>query len=73
MSPLPAEQLAAQKRSARDKRKFVKVTHGGSSCVCTPVEAAAILSESEHPDEYSAIDVWMTQHAFEELPDFGGW
>lgn len=73
MSNRTTEQLAAQKRVATDKKRFVKLTYGRESCVCLPDEAEYMLDGEEDPSQFRREDVWMTEAEYEALPEFGGW
>lgn len=70
---MTTEQLAAQKASARDKRRFVKLTMYGSSCTVRPEEVADMMEGREPDDPMTQTDVWMTQAEYEALPEFMGW
>lgn len=67
---LPVTQLAAEKAAKRDKHRFIKIFWDGHSCICEPHEVADMLDGC---DGAKVTEVWMTQEAFEALPDFGGW
>jgi hypothetical protein len=67
---LPAEELQRQKAAARDKKRFVKVTFDGSSCICEPQEVGDM---ADGCDGAVLTDVWMTEAEWEALPEFTGW
>lgn len=64
------EQLQAQKAAARDKKRYVKITWDGQSCICEPRDAVEMASGS---DGAVLTDVWMTPDEWEALPEFAGW
>jgi hypothetical protein len=68
---MKTEELQAQKAAKRDKQRYMRVSHCGSSCVMEMHEAAALLTDA--PGVYDSAEVWMTRTEFEALPDFGGW
>lgn len=67
---LSSEQLQAQKAAARDKKRFVKITYDGASCICEPREVGDM---TDGCDGAVLTDVWMTDAEREALPEFMGW
>lgn len=72
MTHQSADELAAQKRAKTDKKRFVKLTLWGSSCICRPTEVADMLEGREPDDPIKQQEVWMTEAEFEALPEFQG-
>lgn len=66
-----AEQLAAQKAAAGDKKRFVRLRVQGSSgiAVVRPDE----VSDFCDGEEYIQEDVWMTESQYQALPEFEGY
>jgi hypothetical protein len=67
---MTSEQLAEQKHQARAKRRYVKLTMDGTSCIVEPSEAESMMKDDP---SLVASDVWMTVAQFESLPDFPGY
>lgn len=64
--------LQAQKAAARDKKRFVKLTMDGASCIVHPNELDSMLA-GEELETIEQSDVWMTEAQWEALPEFEGW
>jgi len=64
------EELQRAKALSRDKRRFVKITYDGQSCVCEPREVGDM---TDGCDGAVLTDVWMTTAEWEALPEFAGW
>ena len=52
------------------KEAFTVVKHNGASCVMEPIEAEAMLAESD--EQYTISTVMLTRDEFERMPDFQG-
>ena len=65
-----SEELQAQKAAARDKRRYVKITFDGASCICEPREVGDM---TDGCDGAVLTDVWMSPAEWENLPEFAGW
>lgn len=63
------EKLAGGGRR-RQKKRFLKLTVDGTSCICEPDEAADMMDD---PTQYTVSEVWMTQKQYDKLPEFEGW
>lgn len=61
-----------QKAAARDKKRFVRMTVDGASCICRADETRDILTGLPI-DGATYADVWMTEDEYEALPEFTGW
>ena len=64
------EELQRQKAAARDKRRFVKITYDGQSCIVEPRDLEGM---TDGCDGAVLTDVWMTESEWENLPEFLGW
>lgn len=58
--------------AAPGKKKFARIEHFGSWCVCSPENVADWTADADDPSEYKVTEVWMTQAEFEALPEFKG-
>lgn len=58
--------------SKQDKKRFVRLSYDGSSCICRPEEVDDMMRDADDPDGYTREDVWMSEAAFNKLPDFAG-
>jgi hypothetical protein len=67
---ITSEQLQAQKAIARDKKRFVRVSWDGQSCICEPREVGDM---TDGCDGAVLNDVWMTDAEFDALEEFTGW
>lgn len=65
-------QLAAEKRAKRDKRRYIRMTMDGASCISEPDEVKDILTGDDMAG-CTLTEVWMTQQQYEDLPEFSGW
>lgn len=53
-------------------RRFVRIEHFGSFCICSPENVGDWIADADDPSEYKITDVWMTQKEFDDLPEFKG-
>lgn len=65
-------ELQAQKAASRDKRRFVRMTVDGVSCICERDEVKDLL-DGAGIAAYELTEVWMTQERYDALPEFEGW
>lgn len=69
---MTSAELQQQKAAARDKKRYVRMTMDGSSCICEPGEAKDMF-DGGNMDGCTLTDVWMTEAEWEALPEFSGW
>jgi hypothetical protein len=64
--------MTAQERvyKKRDKRRYLKLTHDGTSCICEPHEGEQMVKDDP---SLAVSEVWMTAAQFEALPEFQGY
>lgn len=67
-----SEQLQAEKAAARDKVRFLRLTHDGVSCVLECKDFCDFTADME-PGSYTFREVWMTQSEYDALPEFEGY
>lgn len=63
-------ELQAQKAAARDKKRYVRITYDGASCIC---ESCDVDLMTQDLGVFELEDVWMTEVEWEQLPEFAGW
>lgn len=56
----------------QDKKRYVKVKHGGASFIAEPSEAQDFIDGADYPSEYTTTDVWLTPYEFRKLHEFSG-
>lgn len=62
---------SADTPSKRQKKRFVKITFDGASCICRPEEVKDMLDDSL--TGHAISDTWMTEDEYEAMPEFQGW
>lgn len=68
---MTASDLQQQKAAARDKRRFIRMTVDGASCICEPGEVKDMFDGGDM-DGCTLTEVWMTQEQYDALPEFEG-
>jgi hypothetical protein len=55
------------------KKRYVKLTYEGSSCIVEANKVADQLCYEDRPQDFEREDVWMSPAQFRALPEFMGW
>lgn len=56
----------------RDKKRYIRMTIDGTSCICEPREVAVMINDFDG-EGATLTEVWMTEAEYEALPEFTGW
>lgn len=60
-------------KDGNPRKRYVRITYDGSSCVCKPGEAKDIIGDSFEPEKYKTEDVYLSDQEVAAMPEFDGW